>query len=77
MQEITAGYVRLKTGERIDTGLTLCAIGTAPVALVKKFGTPLQHGRLKTDPDMRVTGRQVEDRPGHACDGHSQRVGVW
>jgi NADH:ubiquinone reductase (H+-translocating) len=56
VQEVTARYVRLKTGERIDTGLTLCAIGTAPVALIKKIGTPLQHGRLKTDPDMRVTG---------------------
>jgi NADH:ubiquinone reductase (H+-translocating) len=56
VQEVTARYVRLKTGERIDTGLTLCAIGTAPVALIKNIGTPLQHGRLKTDPDMRVTG---------------------
>jgi NADH:ubiquinone reductase (H+-translocating) len=56
VQEVTARYVRLKTGERIDTGLTLCAIGTAPVALIKKIGTPLQHGRLTTDPDMRVTG---------------------
>jgi NADH:ubiquinone reductase (H+-translocating) len=56
VQEVTAEYVRLGTGERIHTGLTLCAIGTAPVALIKKTGLPLEHGRLKTDPDMRVTG---------------------
>src|SRR5215469_16430971 len=56
VQEVTARYVRLKTGERINTGLTLCAIGTAPTALIKKIGLPMEHGRLKTEPDMRVTG---------------------
>jgi NADH:ubiquinone reductase (H+-translocating) len=56
VQEVTARYVRLGTGERINTGLTLCAIGTAPAALIKKIGLPMQHGRLKTEPDMRVTG---------------------
>lgn len=56
VEEVTAEYVRLGTGERIHTGLTLCAIGTAPVALIKKTGLPTEHGRLKTDPDMRVTG---------------------
>ena len=56
VKEVTARYVRLGTGERIYTGLTLCAIGTAPVALIRKIGLPVEHGRLKTDPDMRVTG---------------------
>lgn len=56
VQEVTAQYVRLGTGERISTGLTLCAIGTAPAALIKNIGLPMQHGRLKTDPDMRVSG---------------------
>jgi NADH:ubiquinone reductase (H+-translocating) len=56
VKEVTARYVRLGTGERISTGLTLCAIGTAPVPLIKKIGLPVEHGRLKTDPDMRVTG---------------------
>jgi NADH:ubiquinone reductase (H+-translocating) len=55
VKEVTAGYVHLGAAERVDTGLTLCAVGTAPVALVEKIGLPLQHGRLKTDPDMRVT----------------------
>jgi NADH:ubiquinone reductase (H+-translocating) len=55
VKEVTARYVHLGAAERIDTGLTLCAVGTAPVPLVEKIGLPLQHGRLKTDPDMRVT----------------------
>ena len=29
VKEVTARYVRLGTGERIDTGLTVCAVGTA------------------------------------------------
>jgi NADH:ubiquinone reductase (H+-translocating) len=56
VKEVTARYVRLGTGERINTGLILCAIGTAPVALIKKIGLPMERGRLKTEPDMRVTG---------------------
>src|SRR5215467_2584351 len=56
VKEVTARYVRLGTGERIYTGLTVCAVGTAPVPLIQKLGFPLERGRLKTDPDMRVTG---------------------
>jgi NADH:ubiquinone reductase (H+-translocating) len=56
VKELTARYVRLGTGERIYAGLTVCAVGTAPVALIKKIGLPLERGRLKTEPDMRVTG---------------------
>ena len=56
VKEVTAQYVRLGTGERIDTGLTVCSVGTAPVALIKKIGLPMEHGRLKTEPDMRVSG---------------------
>ena len=56
VKEVTARYVRLGSGEQIDTGLTVCSVGTAPVALIKKIGLPLERGRLKTEPDMRVTG---------------------
>jgi NADH:ubiquinone reductase (H+-translocating) len=56
VKEVTARYVLLGTGERIDSGLTVCAVGTAPVDLIKKLGLPLERGRLKTEPDMRVTG---------------------
>ena len=55
VKEVTARYVRLGTGERIDTGLTVCSVGTEPVPLVKKIGLPVERGRLKTEPDMRVT----------------------
>ena len=56
VKEVTARYLRLSTGETIDTGLTVCSVGTAPVTLVKKIGLPLERGRLKTEADMRVTG---------------------
>jgi NADH dehydrogenase len=56
VKEVTARYVRLGTGERIDSGLTVCSVGTAPVALIKRIGLPVERGRLKTEPDMRVTG---------------------
>src|SRR5215472_6370976 len=56
VKEVTARYVQLGTGERIDTGLTVCSVGTAPVALIKKIGMPVERGRLKVEPDMRVSG---------------------
>jgi NADH:ubiquinone reductase (H+-translocating) len=56
VEEVTARYVRLGTGERIDAGLTVCSVGTAPVALIRKIGLPVERGRLKTEPDMRLTG---------------------
>jgi NADH:ubiquinone reductase (H+-translocating) len=56
VQEVTERYVRLGTGERIPTDLTLCAIGTAPTGLIKNIGLPMVHGRLKTEPDMKVEG---------------------
>jgi NADH:ubiquinone reductase (H+-translocating) len=56
VKEVTARYVRIGTGERIPSGLTVCSVGTAPVPLIKKLGWAVERGRLKTDPDMRVTG---------------------
>jgi NADH:ubiquinone reductase (H+-translocating) len=56
VQEVTATYVRLDSGERIETGLTVCSVGTAPVPLVKRIGLPVERGRLKTEADMRVKG---------------------
>jgi NADH dehydrogenase len=56
VKEVTARYVQLASGERIQTGLTVCSVGTAPVPLIKKIGLPVERGRLKTEGDMRVTG---------------------
>ncbi len=56
VEEVTAGYVRVASGEKIETGLTVCSVGTAPVPLIKKIGLPMERGRLKTAGDMRVPG---------------------
>jgi NADH dehydrogenase len=56
VEEVTARYVRLGSGERIETGLTVCSVGTALIPLIKNIGLPMERGRLKSEPDMRVTG---------------------
>ena len=56
VQEVTARYVRVDSGEKIETGLTVCSVGTAPAPLIKRIGLPVERGRLKTEADMRVTG---------------------
>ena len=56
MQEVTASYVRLDSGEQIETVLSICSVGTAPAPLIKKIGLPLERNRLKTEGDMRVRG---------------------
>src|SRR5215472_10219104 len=43
VKEVTARYVQLGTGERIDTDVTVYSIGTAPTALIKKIGLPMEH----------------------------------
>jgi NADH dehydrogenase len=48
--------VHLISGERIETGMIVCTIGTETPPLVKSLGFTLEKGRLKTDPDMKVTG---------------------
>ena len=48
--------VQLQSGERIDGGTVICAVGTAPTGLVAKLPLPLQHGRIETAPDMSVPG---------------------
>src|SRR5271167_4038488 len=52
VEEVTARYIRVASGERIETGLTLCSVGTAPVPLITQIGLPVERGRLKTEPDM-------------------------
>jgi NADH:ubiquinone reductase (H+-translocating) len=48
--------VHLASGERIETGMIVCTVGTQTHPLIKGLGLPLEKGRLKTDPDMKVTG---------------------
>jgi NADH dehydrogenase len=59
--ETTAGKVdrdavHLTSGELIETGMVVCTVGTETHPLIKGLGLPLEKGRLKTDPDMKVTG---------------------
>ncbi len=48
--------VHLASGERIETGMIVCTIGTETHSLIKDLGLPLEKGRLKTHPDMKVSG---------------------
>jgi NADH dehydrogenase len=48
--------VHLTSGERIETGMIVCTVGTETHPLIKCLGVPLEKGRLKTDPDMKVSG---------------------
>ena len=48
--------VELRSGERIDGGTVICAVGTAPTELVERLPLPKQRGRIETAPDMSVPG---------------------
>ena len=48
--------VELRSGERIDGGTVICAVGTAPTELVARLALPKQRGRIETAPDMSVPG---------------------
>src|SRR5262249_50013349 len=55
-REVTAAGVRLEGGELIEAATVVSTVGTSPNPLIQKLGLPLEHGRLVTDPDMRVKG---------------------
>jgi NADH dehydrogenase len=48
--------VHLTSGERIETGMIVCTVGTETHPLIKGLGLTLEKDRLKTDPDMKVSG---------------------
>ena len=48
--------VHLTSGEKIETGMIVCTIGTETHSLIKDLGLTLEKGRLKTEPDMKVSG---------------------
>ena len=55
-QKADAVAVYLTSGERIETDMIVCTVGTETHPLIKGLGLPLEKGRLKTDPDMKVSG---------------------
>jgi NADH dehydrogenase len=48
--------VQLTSGERIETGMIVCTVGTETHPLIKGLGLPLEKGRVQADPNMRVKG---------------------
>ncbi len=54
--EATATAVRLTSGEPIEAGIIVCTVGTITHPLIKSLRLPLERGRLKTGPDMKVEG---------------------
>jgi NADH dehydrogenase len=55
-KKVDSVAVHLTSGERIGTGMIVCTIGTETHPLIKGLGLTLEKGRLKTDPDMKVSG---------------------
>lgn len=55
-QLATPVEVELESGERIETGMIVCTVGTATHPLIKGLGLPLEKGRLPTGPDLKATG---------------------
>jgi NADH dehydrogenase len=53
-KEIQDGKVLLATGEQIEAETVVCTIGNTTNPLLKTLALPLERGRLKADPDMRV-----------------------
>ena len=55
-KKVDSVAVHLISGERIETGMIVCTVGTETHPLIKDLGLTLEKGRLKTDPDMKVSG---------------------
>ncbi|HKQ74136.1 MAG TPA: FAD-dependent oxidoreductase [Blastocatellia bacterium] len=53
-REVTAAGVRLEGGELIEAATVVSTVGTSPNPLIQRLGLPLEHGRLVTNPDMKV-----------------------
>ena len=52
--EIQRNKVLLANGEAIEADTVVCTVGNTTNPLLKTLGLPLEKGRLKTSPDMRV-----------------------
>jgi NADH dehydrogenase len=55
-KKVDSVAVHLTSGEKIETGMIVCTIGTETHPLIKSLGLTLEKGRLKTEPDMKVSG---------------------
>jgi NADH dehydrogenase len=55
-KEVQDGRVLLGNDEEIAAATVVCTIGNTKNPLLETLGLPLEKGKLKTDPDMQVTG---------------------
>jgi NADH dehydrogenase len=55
-KKVDAVAVHLTSGELIESKMVVCTIGTETHPLIKGLDLPLEKGRLKADPDMKVSG---------------------
>ena len=53
---VTPEGVTLKDGSLVRAGTVVCTIGNTVCPLMATSELPLEHGRLRTEPDMRVPG---------------------
>ena len=53
---VTREGVRLDDGSTVAASTVVCTIGNMVTPLMAASGLPLEHGRLRTEPDMRVPG---------------------
>jgi len=51
---VDAHGVTLSDGRYIATHTVICTVGTRPNGLTRSLGAPLERGRVRTQPDMRV-----------------------
>ena len=51
---VDAHGVTLSDGRYIATHTVICTVGTRPNGLTRNLGAPLERGRVRTQPDMRV-----------------------
>ena len=57
MQAFQEG-VELKDGRRLNAGTIVCTIGTSPSAVIQRLEVEKERGRLLTETDMRLRGRE-------------------
>jgi len=55
-KKIDAIAVHLSSGKEVEAGMIVSTIGTETHPLIKELDLPLEKGRLKTGPDMKVMG---------------------
>jgi NADH:ubiquinone reductase (H+-translocating) len=54
---VTPLGVTLNDGSLVPAGTVVCTIGNTVGPLMAASGLPLEHGRLRTEPDMRIPGQ--------------------